>query len=261
MSAMSLRSSGILLAGIALILIRALRVSPTVGEQVGAVLGLAAGMAPAIWVVAAKGVTTKLVVGYAVLFFIGSVVLKWLLYRGLMSKYIHPRVAAGVGGVAQGILSASCELGAAALAFAVFLPGLTFWEVIGFGAGAAAVEAAMVSVVPNMHAGGPEGQHVEMQISKTRDGPPWLPVLVPLVERGIATTDHIACRALVAVGIASGQAWPLVVAFAAFAVTDGLGYYCLRTNWEFGEPVVAVRMYGLLALPALISAVALALVR
>ena len=258
---MSLRSSGVLLAGIALILFRALRVSTTVGEKVGAVLGLAAGMAPAIWVVAAKGVTTKLVVGYAVLFFIGSVMLKWLLYRGLMSKYIHPRVAAGTGGVAQGILSASCELGAAALAFGVFLPGLTFWEVFGFGAGAAAVEAAMVSVVPNMHAGGPEGDHVARQISKMRDGPHWLPALVPLVERGIATTDHIACRALVAVGMATGQAWPVAIAFAVFAATDGFGHYCLRTKWEFGEPVVAVRMYGLLALPALISVAAFALVR
>jgi hypothetical protein len=261
MAAMSLRSSGVLLAGMAFILVRALRISPTVAEKVGAVLGLAVGMAPAIWVVAAKGVSTKLVVGYAVLLFAASVILKWLLYRWVLSPYIHPRVTAGVGAVAQGILSASCELGVAALAFGVFLRGLTFWEVIGFGAGAAAVEAAMVAAVPNVHAGGPEGEHVARQISKTRDGPSWLAAMVPLVERGIATVDHIACRALVALGIASGQAWPLAVAFTVFAVTDGFGHYCLRTKWEFGEWVVAVRMYGLLALPALISVVALVLVR
>ena len=81
MSAMSLRSNGVLLVGILFVFIRAIRISPTVGEKVGAVLGLAVGIVPAIWVVAVKGVSNKLVVGYAVLFFLGSVMLKWLFVR------------------------------------------------------------------------------------------------------------------------------------------------------------------------------------
>jgi hypothetical protein len=101
---------------------------------------------------------------------------------------------------------------------------------------------------------------VASQIATMRQGPQWLPALVPLVERCIATVDHIACRGLVAAGISTGRAWPMVVAFTAFAVTDGFAQYCLRNSWEFGRAAVAFRMYGLLAAPAIISAVAWAAV-
>jgi hypothetical protein len=121
---MTTRSAVPLLAVVAFVLYRAIRRSSAIGEKLGAVLGLAAAIAPAVWVMTARNVAPKLVVGYAVLFFAGSVLLKWAVYRGVLSKYVHPRLGAAAGGVVQGTLSATCELGAAILAFALVLPGL-----------------------------------------------------------------------------------------------------------------------------------------
>jgi multisubunit Na+/H+ antiporter MnhF subunit len=237
-----------LLAGVFIVLYRIVR-RPTAGERVGGVLGLAAGLAPAVWLVAAHGVPAKIVVGYAVLFFVGSVLLKMAIYLGVMTPHVLPRSSPLVGGSLQGLLSASCELGAAAVAFGLVFPGLDFPAVLGFGAGAAALEAVIVSVIDaeSVHAGGPNAKLVETQIAAMRKGPVWVSVMSVFADRAVATTLHIACRGLVGVGIATARAWPTVVAFALFASVDGFAMYCLRSGWEYGHASVALRLYGTLA--------------
>jgi hypothetical protein len=232
---------------------------PTIGERVGGSLGLAVGLAPAVWLVAARGVSLKIVAGYGVLFFAGSAMLKMAVYLGVMARYVLPRSSPDLGGSLQGILSAACELGAAALAFGVVFPHLSFVEALGFGAGAAAVEALIVSLVGNVHAGGPNGDFVAAQIAAMRKGPPWVPAVAGLTDRGVATVLHVACRGLVAVGIMTERAWPVAVAFAIFACVDGFVMRCLRSEWKFGEASVAARMYGVIAALAAVSVVALAL--
>jgi hypothetical protein len=133
----------------------------------------------------------------------------------------------------------ACELGAAGLAFGFVLTDLDTWQIFGFGSGAVTAEAVMVAMMENVHAGGLEGEHVAAQLAKMRSGPLWLQAFVPFVDRCIATADHIACRGLLAAGIASRRTWPLVVAFGVFAATDGFGQYRLRSKWRFAEPVVA----------------------
>ncbi|MBL8219992.1 MAG: hypothetical protein JNL62_12225 [Bryobacterales bacterium] len=245
-----------LLAGVTAAVFFAVRRALTPGEKLGAILGIAVGIAPAAWVMAARQVPSKLVVGYAVLFFAASVLLKWAVHRNVLSKHIHPKVRPPSGAVLQGSFSAACELGVALSAFHFFLPGLSFWEVFGFGAGAAAVEALMVSLMSNAHAGNAEGSHVDAQLATMRAGPRWLCAAVPPMERAIATTGHIACRGLVAAALASDQWWPAAVAFAVFAATDGLAWYALQRKWAFGRPAVALRFYGLLSIPALAAAFA-----
>ena len=217
---------------------------PTVGERVGGALGLAAGIAPAVWLVAVYSVPVKIVVGYAALFFIGSVLLKWAIYRKVMAQHVLPRSSPVLGGTLQGVLSATCELGAAALAFGVVFPGLDLPSVFGFGAGAAVIEAVMLSFIENVHAGGPNGELEAAQIAIMRKGPAWVPAMIGLVDRSVATTLHIACRGLVAVGIGTARAWPIAVAFVIFAGVDGFAMSCLRSGWEFGRARVALRLYG-----------------
>jgi hypothetical protein len=247
---MTARNAVPLLAGLALVLYRVIRKSPTSGEKLGTALGLAAGVCPAAWVMAARAVPSKLVVGYAVLFFAGSVLLKWAVYRAIFSKYFHPRVSPAAGGIAQGILSATCELGAASIAFGLWLPGLDPWQVFGFGAGAAAAEAVIVTTMQNPLAGESGGDHVARELAHMRAGPQWFQALVPLVERCLATVDHIACRSLVAAGIGSGRVWPIAAAFVVFAATDGYTQYCLARRLAFAQPAVASKFYGLLSLAA-----------
>ncbi len=232
---------------------------PTVGERVGGALGLTAGIAPAVWLVAVYGVPVKLVVGYAALFFIGSALIKWAIYQKLMAPYVLPRSSPALGGALQGVLSATCELGAAALAFGVVFPGLDFPSVLGFGAGAAAIEALMLSFAPNVHAGGPHGELEATQLAVMRKGPPWVAVMIDLADRVIATTLHVACRGLVAVGIGTARAWPIAAGFALFAAVDGFAMSCLRSGWEFGRARIALRLYGTLAVLAAGSAGALAI--
>jgi hypothetical protein len=245
-----------LLAAVALVLYRAVRISPSAGSKVGAVLAIVAGIAPAIWVMAARGVSTKLVIGYSALFFLGSVLMKWAVYLAVLSKHVHPHVSSVVGGIVQGVVSSACEMGVALVALSLVLPNLGFWQVFGFGAGAAAIEALMMSMMKNPHAGTAVGEHVATQVARLHEGATWLGAAVPFVERCIATTDHIACRGLVAAGVASGRVWPTAFAFLAFAATDGFAWYCLERRWEFAQPVVAVKLYGALALVAVCCAFA-----
>ncbi len=230
---------------------------PTAGERVGGALGLTVGIAPAVWLVAVYGVPVKIVVGYAALFFGGSVLVKWAIYRKIMEQHVLPRCSPALSGTLQGVLSATCELGAAALAFGVAFPGLDFPSVLGFGAGAAAIEAVMLSFTQNVHAGGPNGELEATQLAVMRKGPMWAPVMIELTDRGVATTLHIACRGLVAVGISTATAWPLAAAFVLFAAVDGFAMSCLRSGWEFGRPRIALRLYGTLAVLAASSVGAL----
>jgi hypothetical protein len=255
---MSLISLVYLVAVVALVMYRAIQISPSNGSRTGALLAILAGIAPAAWVVGAREVSPKLVIGYSVLFFVGSVLLKWMLF-GLLSKLAYPHLPTTVIALVQGLVSATCEMGVAVLAFTTALPNLGVWQVFGFGAGAAAAEALILALMPNPHQGTAIGEYVAHQFSKLHEGPAWIATAVPFVERVIATTDHIACRGLVAAGVGSGRMWPTMLAFVAFAITDGWAGYCLGHKWEFSDASVAARLYGVMAVVAAVSAIAWAL--
>jgi len=234
-----------LLALVAYVLFRVAQKPEPTASRVGGVVAVLVGIAPAVWVMAARGVLPKLVIGYGVLFFAGSVLLKWAVYIGVLSKQVYPNVSNGAKAVIQGLLSSACELGFAAIAFSLFLPKLGLWQVFGFGAGAAASEAVMASFLRNPLAGTEIGEHTTVQITNLQSGQRWLAVAVPLTDRGVATTAHIACRGLVAAGIAAGRVWPIAIAVLAFAVTDGFVMYGLMRKWEFAQPKVAARLFSM----------------
>jgi hypothetical protein len=245
-----------LLALVAYLLFRAVRTPGSAASRAGEVLAVFVGITPAVWAMAARGVSSKLVVGYGVLFFGASVLVKWAVYYGVLSKHIYPNMSPGAKAIIQGLLSSACEMGAAAIAFNLVLRNLGLWQVFGFGAGAAGCEALIVSLLQNPHAGGEFGEHTAAQIAALESGPWWLAAALPFVDRGVATTAHIACRGLVASGVASGRVWPIAMAVLAFAVSDGFVMYGLARKWEFAHPVVAARLFSVPALAAAGSAVA-----
>ena len=239
-----------------LVLHRTVQTARSLPLRIGAVSAVLVGVAPALWVMLARGVSPKLVLGYGAAFFIASVLLKWVLFRGVMTTRVHPRLGHVAGGVAQGGLSAACELGVAALALGLVFPDLPFWDVFGFGSAAAYTEALIVGLVGrDLHTGAPSEAHVGRELAALERAPSWLAAGVPFVERTIATTDHIACRGLVAAGLASGQTWPLALAFATFAITDGLAQYWMTRERSFADPSGALRLYTPMALTA-VAAVA-----
>jgi len=244
-----------LLGLVAYVLFRTVHKPGSTWSRIGGALGVLVGIAPAIWVMAARGVSSKLVVGYGVLFFLFSVLMKTALYL-VLSKHVYSSLGPAPEALIHGPLSSACELGIAAIAFGLVLPNLGLWQVFGFGAGAAAVEAIIVSLQQNPLVGTQVGTHIADQTLKLQSGPAWLVVAVPVMDRGLATTAHIACRGLVAAGIASRRLWPGAIAFLAFAATDGFVMYCHVRKWEFAKPVLAARLFSVPALATASSVVA-----
>ena len=95
------------------------------------------------------------------------------------------------------------------------------------------------------------------QLAVMREGPAWVPVMIGFVERSVATSLHIACRGLVALGIGTARVWPMAIAFVLFAAVDGFAMWCLRSRWEFGRATVALRLYGTAAVLGVASVGAL----
>ncbi|MBL8178711.1 MAG: hypothetical protein JNK48_28815 [Bryobacterales bacterium] len=134
------------------------------------------------------------------------------------------------------------RLGAAAIAFRFLLPALDLPSILGFSAGASAIEDLMLVFLENPHASGQNGEFAAAQLALLRSGQPWVLPLSVVAERAVATTLHIACRTLLAVGIGSSRSWPIAAAFAFFAVVDGIAMLCFRKGWGFGRPAVALRL-------------------
>ncbi len=244
-----------LLAAPVLVLANAIRRAKSLSSGLGAALAFLLGIAPSVWVVLVHQVSTTLVVGYAGLLFTASVLLKSGLFAQILVRRVYARLKPTACGVIQGFVSATCELGVAAAGFAYLFPNLGRWEVFGFGAGAAALEAAIVVSIGNHFQGTPEGGYVATESERLESGVAWAAAAVPVLDRLVATALHIGCRGLVAHAVLTAQFWPFAAAFLCFAGTDGFVYYALRSRWRFSVPSIAFKLYapgGLLGLGSLV---------
>ncbi len=220
---------------------------------------LIVGIAPAVYLIYAKGVSAKIVIGWGVIAWVAGVMFKWGVYRTLVVRTLHQRLRPVWLAVAQGVLSSVSELGAALAVMAYALPRLTPLEMVGFGAGAAYVEGILVALIPNPHVGGPHGEHVEQQAAILRKkkglGYWWLPV----ADRAVADVVQICTRGLVYVSLLTSNPLPASFAVLTFAAIDGFAYYALVNRWEFAHARVGLKLYGTLAAVAGLQAGALAL--
>jgi hypothetical protein len=136
-----------------------------------------------------------------------------------------------VRGVIAGMISAACELGAAA----IFLrrPSVRLIDAIGFGAAIGSFEIAF-----SMSLGILEGLDDSLRFTAPplafADG-------LFVSERFFALIGHISSRVLIFVALCCKQWLPGIVAFVTFSAVDGLAAHGLAANWNWEDTMVNLR--------------------
>ncbi len=218
---------------------------------------IAVGVVPVFILIRYFGVSRKLIIGWGVLaYVVGVLVIKMPLYHYVVVRYLHGKLSNVWLSVAQGLVSACSELGAALLFFIFVVPDLTLIQLIGFGTAAGAVEAVMLPFVRNPLEGTPLEEHSSNVIEKSSSSKlmPWMGV----VERILALFPHIATRGLLYVSVVTGNIVPGLIAVATFASLDGWAYFAHLEKWSFDKVEVLGKLYGNLALVALLQVLAFA---
>ncbi|MBL8986294.1 MAG: hypothetical protein JNJ80_08490 [Gemmatimonadetes bacterium] len=180
----------------------------------------------------------------------GGVLLKTLLGGpvGAACQALRPRQS--FRSVWWGVWSAVCELGVAALVFAVVTPFPTLGEAIGFGVGAGSLEAFYVLYLA-IRATGADGlvDASGRAVAAAPAGPvdrfqEWSGVL----ERFLASVGHLASRGLVWAGMQAAVLVPgLAFAVATFAAIDGVAFHGSVAKWDWADPGLSRRFYRFVA--------------
>ena len=216
---------------------------------------LAVGILP-IWALESWfDVPRKIIVGYGFLaYIVGVTVIKMPLYHFIVERILRPRLSNPALAGTQGVLSAVSELSAAAAFFVYVIPGLSYWQLVGFGVGAGAVEAIMLPFISNPFKGGTLGEHADevFRASATDQGVQRLSVL----ERIWAMLLQVSTRGLVYLSVATHNPIPACVALAGFSVVDGSAYYWHLQKWRFDSLPVLARVHAFLGLIACMLTVA-----
>lgn len=210
---------------------------------------LAVGILP-IWVLESRfDVPRKIIVGYGFLaYIVGVTLIKMPLHRFVVERVLRPRLSHPALAATQGALSGISELSAAAAFFVYVIPEPSYWQLVGFGVGAGAVEAIMLPFVSNPFKGTGLGDHADevFRVSSKNRAVQWLSVL----ERMWAMLLHVSTRGLVYLSVAGHNPVPACVALAAFGLVDGSAYYWHLQKWRFDSFSVLVRIHTFLGLIA-----------
>lgn len=210
---------------------------------------LLVGIVP-IWVLETWfAVPRKITVGYGVIaYVIGTTALKLPLHHFVIERILRPRLATSSLAIAHGALSAASELGPAAAFFVYVVPNLTWWQLVGFGVGAGAVEAIMLPFLANPLKGTRLEQHANdvFRRSASNSVVQWLSVL----ERIWAMLLQVSTRGLVGLSVYSGNPFPACLAIAGFAAVDGTAYYGHLRKWPFDSPQLLARVHLFLGVAA-----------
>ena len=200
------------------------------------------GIAP-IWVLENWfGVPRKISVGYGIIaYVIGTTALKLPLHHFVVEPILRPRLARASLAAAHGALSALSELAPAAAFLLWVVPPLTWWQLVGFGVGAGAVEAIMLPFVANPLKGTALEEHANdvFRRSATNSAVQWLSVL----ERIWAMLLQVSTRGLVGLSVYSGNPAPACLAVVGFGAVDGIAYYGHLDRWRFDSLSVLARVH------------------
>ena len=142
--------------------------------------------------------------------------------------------SAALQGGLGGIVSALCELGAAAL----FLRrrDLRGSDLIAFGVGIGAFEVLFVMVLGWTTESGPSSVVW------------WVTWIEFFVERSLAMIVHVASRVLVHVALRIRNILPALIAVFTFASVDGLASYGWAAGWNWEAAHVLVPVLGFIAI-------------
>jgi len=142
-----------------------------------------------------------------------------------------PAPAIGKGMLA-GVISAACELGAAAL----FLRrrDLRGGDLIAFGVGIGAFEVLFAAVLSVTQDAAPEAK--------------WVACLAFGIERSVTMVGHVASRVLVHVSLRVRRLLPALIAMGAFATVDGVAATGSEAGWNWDAPQVLFPFLGFVTL-------------
>ena len=170
----------------------------------------------------------------------GSVVLKILLgnlvHRAISKLELRTQAAL------WGAWSAFCELGAVAFWFAAISNPSSVGDVIGVGVGAGSLE--IIVIVGR----GWLALQMPSKLLLPKAPGDWFVAWSGVFERISTSVGHVASRGLVWVGLKASILVPAAaVAFATFAVVDGLATYGHSKGWNWKDPGLCRRFNGFLA--------------
>lgn len=131
----------------------------------------------------------------------------------------------------QGLNSAVCELGLAALVMALMLPAGDGTRVVAFGLGAAVLEAGLVLLAARAD------HRSDPQAEGGAGGAVWF-----ALERTAAALGHVGSRGLVWLAV-RGPLWPALVALGTFAAVDGAASLGIRREWDWESRSVRLGFY------------------
>ena len=162
---------------------------------------------------------------------------------------VSPKTKSGLWGA----WSAVCELGVTAVVFVGASTFPSILDAVGFGVGAGGIEALVVLLAGiTSSRAGKAGSDSDNPVVPPAGFVAWSGVL----ERALASTGHVASRGLIWVGIQARVLAPaVVVAWATFAVVDGLATYGSEVGWDWED---ADRLKWFYAVVAVVTAVEVA---
>lgn len=133
---------------------------------------------------------------------------------------------------AQGLASAACELGMAALLFR-HADVSSHADVIAYAVSAGCIECLFLGLSA-LQSPNPTGPVVEQWAARARKSR-WIRNAM-LVERVIAVAGHLGSRGLVGIPLLTGTLWPTLFTVASFSLTDGWANLGHERHWSWYAP-------------------------
>jgi hypothetical protein len=160
-----------------------------------------------------------------------SVEIKFLL-ADLWEIAAGERLPHAMRAAVHGLLSAACELGAAAAALKWVLPMGTAWHATAFGVGAGQVESCVLFSVGFWQAASTAPAQTDVPGASSSAVVPWHVRGTFVVERASALLGHVGSRGLVWLGL-HAMPWTFALALATFALVDGVATHGSFRRWNW----------------------------
>ncbi|WP_426754683.1 hypothetical protein [Myxococcus sp. Y35] len=147
---------------------------------------------------------------------------------GEITVRLTPRGPARLA-MAQGLASAACELGMAAVLFRY--ADVSSRSDVVYAVSAGCIECLFLTLSAILTTSGPPGL-VALQWAEGARKSLWIRNSM-FVERVIAVAGHLGSRGLVGIALLTGAVWPALFAVLSFATTDGWAAFGLERRWNW----------------------------
>jgi hypothetical protein len=160
------------------------------------------------------------------------------------SRLLRKRLRLLEWAAVRGLVSALSELALSAIYLAYFLPMWSGQNVIAFGVGVSSAEILFLLMIIIIHRLAHRSQTKDDRPSMAPKGPLCIRYSF-LIERFGALTLHVGSRCLVFISLWQHEAWVGIWALVSFTLVDSLAAYGKLRNWNWLDPHICRRFYGI----------------